>query len=944
MASQSADIPREHITWEFEGRRFALDVPKGDRLATLDADKTSFPDIALLDEIRDLALPEGVFVDVGAHVGNHCLFFTKVMERSVVAYEPFPPARELLQSNVERNSTASLVKIMDCGLSNRFTWRTMDALPNVWTQAQLEGDREGLHGPYLFAPLDRIVPGDVSVALLQINARGHEFQVLEGARDTIKSSRPAVLVEVADEDALESAVALLHSYNYGCAGLKASDSRYLFLHRDNHRSLYDLSFEQLSKKYHRAASNGTRYLEYESLQRCQMEIDRLKSAMRATSRVAYLREKELYEKNVEVKAIKSALERAHSAYSDLFYELLPKKHQRRGRLYPRDLRAQNEKHVTSERRQATSQQRKALHFGYLTEPVEVDRPVRVGIAAIPSRTASLRETLSSLYDQVDEIYVYLNGFKEVPFDDFGDKVKLVLNDNVGDYAKFSALDETFSGYYLTCDDDIVYPAYYVRSIVYTLQRYEGRVFAGWHGAILKEPFTDYYTKSSRRVLPFYSLQSSHAFVHILGTGALGFDAAKIKPPYGIFEEPNMADVFLASYAQDEKIPMVLVPHDRGEARDVNHLNADSQSHTISLQSIDRSGKELDVRERVNERVGARRWELHKPAPERLRILLIGRFDTDRWKKGGILKSCHIMARMLEEIGHEVICAEIDDDYKVIDEVVRHTYDVGFVYTGDQRAQDFFNVERLLDETSDRTFPLFFNLSYDLRVEQNRVIEEQAARMDRRDGIFVFTDDAKRDVERLAENQVLVIPKTITVPNNRQRDAVIYEQTSGVFCGDLSKFLNPEATPHAEELFTALRAVVPINELNFVTQYQVDELPGYMDGVKVHSYSEDIHQVIRQCCVYVHLNQWRTFEMLPVESMLAGVPVMYIRMPQSLDTYIGDAGVRFEDADELESRLPALLFDKEVWTAYAERGRMRADSINWEAKKPELSIALRELGG
>ncbi len=41
-----------------------------------------------------------------------------------------------------------------------------------------------------------------------------------------------------------------------------------------------------------------------------------------------------------------------------------------------------------------------------------------------------------------------------------------------------------------------------------------------------------------------------------------------------------------------------------------------------------------------------------------RVLIIGRFDPGRWKKGGILKSCKLMKDQLEEMGLEVISKEL----------------------------------------------------------------------------------------------------------------------------------------------------------------------------------------------------------------------------------------------------------------------------------------------
>ena len=53
--------------------------------------------------------------------------------------------------------------------------------------------------------------------------------------------------------------------------------------------------------------------------------------------------------------------------------------------------------------------------------------------------------------------------------------------------KFSFLED-FSGLYFTCDDDIVYPKYYIKSLKYYLKLNDYRAAVGWHGAILSDNF------------------------------------------------------------------------------------------------------------------------------------------------------------------------------------------------------------------------------------------------------------------------------------------------------------------------------------------------------------------------------------------------------------------------------------------------------------------------
>ena len=178
------------------------------------------------------------------------------------------------------------------------------------------------------------------------------------------------------------------------------------------------------------------------------------------------------------------------------------------------------------------------------------------------------QTIRSLASQVDEIFVSLNGYTSIPEElvDY-ENVKCVISENIGDRAKFAFVDD-FDGIYITCDDDIVYPKYYINSLKYYLKKYDYKVGVGWHGAVLKDNFSDYYNANSRRVLTFSSLQSKERFVHILGTGCLAFHTKYARPEMSLFEKPNMADVYFAIYAQNIGLPLVFVPHMAKQAVEV----------------------------------------------------------------------------------------------------------------------------------------------------------------------------------------------------------------------------------------------------------------------------------------------------------------------------------------------------------------------------------------
>jgi hypothetical protein len=129
-----------------------------------------------------------------------------------------------------------------------------------------------------------------------------------------------------------------------------------------------------------------------------------------------------------------------------------------------------------------------------------DKPVFVGIAAIPTRVDALKMVIDSLINQVGLIGVYLNGWSRIP--DFLKHDKIIVEgmgkQDIGDIGKFYWV-EKHKGIYFTCDDDLIYPKDYVSRTLSKLKEYGYTAAVGWHGSVIKDNFTEYYSKDSRRV-------------------------------------------------------------------------------------------------------------------------------------------------------------------------------------------------------------------------------------------------------------------------------------------------------------------------------------------------------------------------------------------------------------------------------------------------------------
>lgn len=131
-------------------------------------------------------------IDVGANIGNHCCFFANYFKK-VIAFEPNNENFKLLQLNT---SALQNVVINNKGVSNKNFDAVFSQIESNMGKIRLETkQKEGIFtkcitlDDYLTSNLDK-------VALIKIDVEGHELEVLQGAKKTIRKNRPILCIEI----------------------------------------------------------------------------------------------------------------------------------------------------------------------------------------------------------------------------------------------------------------------------------------------------------------------------------------------------------------------------------------------------------------------------------------------------------------------------------------------------------------------------------------------------------------------------------------------------------------------------------------------------------------------------------------------------------------------------------------------------------------------------
>jgi len=185
--------------------------------------------------------------------------------------------------------------------------------------------------------------------------------------------------------------------------------------------------------------------------------------------------------------------------------------------------------------------------------------ITAGIATIPTRKESFLLTINSIIDQVDRVFVALNGYTEIP-QELKDNPKIhcdiLDNELYKDSAKFLHVEEC-SRFYLGCDDDLVYPRHYCEYMSNKATQYNALV--SLHGRNFTRP-----VRGLKRgfTLNYHCLHSYDydTKLDLCGSGVCCFDTNRLKLSIKDFEIAGMADVWLARQAWSQKVPIMGIAH------------------------------------------------------------------------------------------------------------------------------------------------------------------------------------------------------------------------------------------------------------------------------------------------------------------------------------------------------------------------------------------------
>ena len=151
----------------------------------------------------------GKYIDIGANIGNHTLFFKGVMEaKEVHSIEPYLKSYNHLVENVELNDFNDSVTCHYLALGDKQGDCSVKVYGHFDGMAQVTNGNDVLM--FKVDDLDFFDGYDV----VKIDVEGYNEELLKGAKETFIKGKGSIYIEAENDEQLETCDRYLNEYGY----------------------------------------------------------------------------------------------------------------------------------------------------------------------------------------------------------------------------------------------------------------------------------------------------------------------------------------------------------------------------------------------------------------------------------------------------------------------------------------------------------------------------------------------------------------------------------------------------------------------------------------------------------------------------------------------------------------------------------------------------------
>lgn len=156
----------------------------------------NFDERELLEKVHKKYLKPGfTYLDCGANIGNHCLFFACIARsKKIFAFEGCQPTYDILVKNIEVNNLQNVITAYNCVLGEKAGVAEIsncDLFNFGGTNFTESKESDGIE----MKPLDSFGFGE-KIDFVKMDVEGFEYKVLKGGRNLLINDKPILWVEI----------------------------------------------------------------------------------------------------------------------------------------------------------------------------------------------------------------------------------------------------------------------------------------------------------------------------------------------------------------------------------------------------------------------------------------------------------------------------------------------------------------------------------------------------------------------------------------------------------------------------------------------------------------------------------------------------------------------------------------------------------------------------
>ena len=142
---------------------------------------------------KNFDFKNNVFVDIGAYIGNHSIYFSKKFQE-VLSFEPHPTSFEILKINCKNFKNIKTYNY-GCSDNDKKSYLRLKHT-NIGGSTISDGNHERDY-PVRLIKIDNFLKDySKKIGLIKIDVEGHEDKVLKGTIDILKENKPIIMMEL----------------------------------------------------------------------------------------------------------------------------------------------------------------------------------------------------------------------------------------------------------------------------------------------------------------------------------------------------------------------------------------------------------------------------------------------------------------------------------------------------------------------------------------------------------------------------------------------------------------------------------------------------------------------------------------------------------------------------------------------------------------------------